>query len=144
MRPTSTGSIAGIRQLLILSILALLLAGCGSGSALEDTHWVLVALNGEPPLADTSPSAGFSADQISGSAGCNHYFGEYTAGDSDIAMGDLARTEMYCVEPEGMMAQEDAFLAALASATSYRLVGEQLELLDANGGLVLAFESSTP
>ena len=125
-----------------LIVLALLLVGCGSRAALEDTQWVLVALNGDPPLTNTSPSAEFSADQISGSAGCNHYFGEYTVRDANITIGDLARTEMYCVDPEGLMVQEDNFLAALESAASYRLVSERFELLDANGSVVLVLESA--
>jgi heat shock protein HslJ len=38
------------------------------------------------------------------------------------------------------MNQEQAFLSALASITSYRLAGERLELSDGMGGVVLTFE----
>jgi hypothetical protein len=44
------------------------------------------------------------------------------------------------MEPEGVMDQEQAFLAALASVTGYRLAGERLELLDGAGETVLVFE----
>jgi heat shock protein HslJ len=47
---------------------------------------------------------------------------------------------MYCMDPEGVMDQEEAFLAALTSAASYRLSGAWLELLDATGSVILAFE----
>jgi hypothetical protein len=47
---------------------------------------------------------------------------------------------MYCMDPEGVMDQEQAFLAALASAASYRHTEAQLELLDASGNVILAFE----
>ena len=47
---------------------------------------------------------------------------------------------MYCLDPEGGMEQEQAFLAALASVISYRLAGEGLEFLDATGNVVLAFD----
>jgi heat shock protein HslJ len=124
--------------------LAILLVGCGSGPAdsasLQDTRWVLVTLGGNPPRAGTAPSAEFTADQISGSASCNTYFGTYTVGDSEMTIGDVAHTEMWCAEPEGVMDQEQAFLAALASVAGYRLAGEQLELLDEPGGVILTFE----
>ena len=44
------------------------------------------------------------------------------------------------MDPEGVMDQEQAFLVALASAASYRLAGARLELLDATGSVILAFE----
>jgi heat shock protein HslJ len=130
------------RNLIIaLMIMAILLAGCGPGGAdsasLQDTRWVLVALDGEPPLAGTSPSAGFSADEIRGSAGCNTYFGSYALRGSDISISGVAHTEMWCADPEGVMDQEQAFLAALASVASYRLAGERLELLDGTGNVLL-------
>lgn len=133
------------RTLIIAAMaLAVLLAGCGSrpvdSSSLQDTRWVLVALGGEPPLTGTTPSAEFSADQISGSAGCNTYFGTYAASDSEITVSDVANTEMWCSDPEGVMDQEQAFLAALASIASYRVAQGRLELLDGTGGVILIFE----
>ena len=47
---------------------------------------------------------------------------------------------MYCMDPEGVMDQEEAFVAALASAASYHLSGARLELLDATGSVILVFE----
>jgi heat shock protein HslJ len=127
-----------------LMTLAVLLLGCGPGpassSSLPGTQWVLVTLGGEALLPDTAPSAEFSADQISGSAGCNTYFGAYAVSGSEIIISDVANTEMWCMEPEGVMDQEQAFLAALASVASYRLAGERLELLDGTGGVILIFQ----
>jgi heat shock protein HslJ len=126
-----------------LIALVLLLVGCGRGpadsSSLQGTQWVLVSLGGELPLRGRAPTAEFSADRISGSTGCSHYFGTYAASGSDITISDVARTEMYCADPEGVMDQEDAFVTALASVASYRLTGEQLELLDATDSVILAF-----
>jgi hypothetical protein len=48
----------------------------------------------------------------------------------------LARTPF----PEGVMDQEEAFLAALTSAASYRLADARLEFLDATGSVILTFE----
>lgn len=135
----------GRKLTIVLMVLAVLLAGCGSkpadGSPLQDRRWVLVTLDGEAPLRDTAPSAEFSANQISGSAGCNTYFGTYTVSGSKIRIGDVASTEMWCMEPEGVMGQEPAFLAALTLTASYRLAEERLQLLDGTGDVVLVFEA---
>jgi heat shock protein HslJ len=132
------------RNMIALMVLAVLLVGCtpspAAGPSLDGTQWVLVALDGQPPLTGKAPSAEFSADQVSGSAGCNHYFGPYAVSGSEITISDVARTEMYCMDPEGVMDQEEAFVAALTDAASYRLAGARLELLDATGSVILAFE----
>jgi heat shock protein HslJ len=132
------------KNLIALMALAVLLVGCSpspaDGPSLNGTQWVLVALDGEPPLTGTAPSAEFSADQISGSAGCNTYFGTYEVSGDELSIGAVAVTEMWCMEPEGVMDQEQAFLAALASVVDYRLAGERLVLLDETGGVILTFE----
>jgi heat shock protein HslJ len=131
------------KSLTILMTCALLLVGCGgatSGPALQDTQWVLVTLAGEPPLPGTALFAEFSADEISGSAGCNTYFATYAVDGSEITIGDVASTEMWCMEPAGVMDQEHAFLAALKSAAGYKLSGAQLDLLNATERVILTFE----
>jgi heat shock protein HslJ len=131
---------------LIVTVITLagLLVGCGArptdSPSLQDTRWVLVTFGEAPPLTGTAPSAEFCGGQIRGSAGCNTYSGAYTVSESDIAIGDIASTEMWCMEPEGVMDQEQAFLAALASVTSHRLAGPQLEFLDPAGRVLLTFE----
>ena len=133
----------GKRWAKVLMILAILLAACGSGSSLEGTQWRLVSLGGETPLASTAPpSAEFSADEISGSTGCNHYFGAYEVSGSEITIRDVASTEMACMDPEGVMDQEQAFLAALREITAYRLDGDRLEFLDASGSARMVFEAT--
>jgi heat shock protein HslJ len=116
-------------------------AGPASGADLQDTRWVLLTLGGEPPLTGRAPSAEFSTDEISGSASCNTYFGSYEVSGSEMTIGDVAHTEMWCAEPEGVMDQEQAFLAAMASVARYRLAGEQLELLDGTDAVLLTFEA---
>ena len=130
----------------IMIALAILLVGCGSqpsdSPSLEGTQWLLATLEGEQPLTGTAPpSAEFSEDQINGSTGCNHYFGTYKASGSDITISDVASTEMACLEPEGLMEQEQAFLSALRAVAGYSLSGERLELVDSAGSVLMAFES---
>jgi heat shock protein HslJ len=68
-----------------------------------------------------------------GNAGCNNFTGGYTLDGSQLAIGELATTRMFCAEPEGVMDQETAFLAALQSSASFQIMGGDLELLDAGG-----------
>jgi heat shock protein HslJ len=89
-------------------------------------------------LGGTSLTAAFaSSGQISGSAGCNSYFGSYVVDGSLLAITPMASTMMACDTPEGIMEQETAFLAALASAGSYAIDGGQLNILNASGQLVV-------
>jgi len=49
---------------------------------------------------------------------------------------------MYCAEPEGIMDQEDRYLALLANVSSYRVKGGRLILADAAGADLLVFEQA--
>jgi heat shock protein HslJ len=60
-----------------------------------------------------------------------------------MSISDVAHTEMWCADPEGVMDQEQAFLAALAPVASYRLAGQRLELLDGTGAVLLTFAPQT-
>jgi heat shock protein HslJ len=51
---------------------------------------------------------------------------------------------MYCMDPEGIMGQEAAYLGALQNVASFRTAGEQLELLDASGAVLMVFEKVVP
>jgi heat shock protein HslJ len=46
---------------------------------------------------------------------------------------------MMCAEPEGIMEQEAAYLAALESAASYAVEGDQLELMDTEGRRAVSY-----
>ena len=54
-----------------------------------------------------------------------------------LSVGTAAATRKMCAEPEGIMEQESAFLAALATATTWRLEGERLQLRSENGALAV-------
>ena len=96
---------------------------------------------GRPVLAGKPVTAVFGDDsRVSGSAGCNGYFGRATVADGQLAVGLLGATRMYC-NPEGVMAQEGAYLSALEKATAYRIVGGQLHLGPAPGVVTLVYET---
>ena len=79
--------------------------------------------------------------RVRGIALCNTFFGEIrTAGEGAVNVAEIESTEEFCGEPAGVMDQESAFLEALRDAVAYRLEGDRLELLAADGETVLVFE----
>lgn len=139
-----------------LILIVSLLAACGvsvpgaDGEAdgappeLAGTMWQLNSLNGEPPIADTEITLQFSETDATGVSGCNQYGGPYTLEGSQLSFGEIASTMMACLEPEGVMDQEQAYLGALQTVESARVANGQLELLDASGSLVLAYTEQQP
>jgi heat shock protein HslJ len=102
--------------------------------ALAGTDWdVIMYNNGREAVVGviegTELTVLFGADgDLSGSAGCNQYIGSYTVDGNTIQIGQLGSTMRFCAEPEGTMEQEQAFLAALQSAATFRIEGNQLEM----------------
>ena len=112
---------------------------------LEGTLWTLVSY-GDPNdpqavLEGSEITAEFDSAEgrVSGSAGCNSYFGAYEVDGDRLTVGPVGSTEMYCMDPENVMDQETAYLAALQSAASYQIVGDQLRIASEDGATVLTF-----
>ncbi len=76
----------------------------------------------QTPIIDgTEISVAFdqAGGRVSGFSGCNSFFGELRTQSGAFGMGPFGSTMMFCAEPEGVMEQEAAFLAALGGATSF-------------------------
>jgi heat shock protein HslJ len=154
-------------RLLTLGFILLLLAACGplpsptvpgatetdtpppsGANPLAGSEWILTSLHGESPLQGSHITLKFQEDIVVGFAGCNAYgggSGSYTASpDGTLAIPAPAQTQMACVEPEGVMEQEEAYVKALAGAASYRLADNRLELQDAAGETALVFARREP
>jgi heat shock protein HslJ len=135
---------------LIVSMVSLLVAGCGESaqtSDLEDIKWVLESYgeqgNLTPVIEGTRITATFESaeKQVRGSAGCNSYFGGYEINDG-LSITTLAHTEMYCMDPEGVMEQETEYLKLLGTAESYRIQDGKLQI-DCGNQLVLIYSELT-
>ena len=147
-----TGIVIGLAFVLVV-----MLAGCGgpeptatpapeippitrSSLDLEGSSWILTTLNGADLFPDTHITLGFAGGQASGFAGCNAYGGPYAAGDDGtLSIAMLEVTAQACLEPEGVMEQEDAYLKAFQGAAAYRVVRDRLHLLDTRGDPLLVF-----
>jgi len=110
----------------------------------EGTTWSLRFMkSGEDPLPllpGTTVTVLFEGEQLSGSSGCNTYNGGYTMdGDNLTISENMVVTLMNCADPEGIMEQEQTYLAALTTVAGYGQAGGMLLLLDAEGEPILVF-----
>ena len=92
------------------------------------------------PLPGTEITLRLEEGQLSGSAGCNNYFADYTVEGATLTLGPAGSTRMAC-EAE-IMEREAEFLAALEKVASYQTRLETLSLYDAEGGLLLQFHAA--
>jgi heat shock protein HslJ len=117
---------------------------------LAGTSWQVTAVNNGRQavvgvLGGTSLTMVFGGDgKLSGSAGCNNYSASYRAEGGTLSIETPAATRMMCAQPEGRMAQEAQFLAALASATTARREGDRLELRTASDALAVSARLAAP
>jgi heat shock protein HslJ len=135
----------------LLLVGLILLSGCNWAAAsesapvaLETTQWALASYaNSEGKIVSvllgTKITAGFTADQVSGSGGCNSYSAPYQVEGDVMTVGPVIATLMACAEPDGIMEQEYDFTVALQSATAYQVDGDTLTLMDANGASIATF-----
>ena len=113
---------------------------------LVGTEWALISLNGNGLIEDTSITLYFEEAFLGGSMTCNGYgggpdSGKYVATDNDILTiaQPLAVTVQLCSSPEGIMEQEATYIEALQSTTTYRVIGDRLEIDNAVGETILVF-----
>jgi len=116
-------------------------------SSLGGTSWRVTGYNnGKQAVVSvvigSELTADFKADgNLGGSAGCNSYFATYTTSEKSIKIGQAAATKKMCIRPVGVMEQESQYLKALATADTYRLDGDRLELRNADGALAVTLSA---
>lgn len=113
-----------------------------SGAALDGTSWRLSSwtLSSLDP-ADFTITAEFADGRIGGKSAVNSYGGSYTTGsDGSFSVGQLVSTQM--AGPEPAMRAEQAYVALLGKAASYRVSGGTLTLFDSDGNESLGFAAA--
>jgi heat shock protein HslJ len=107
---------------------------------LEGTYWRAIELAGKPASAQDAKREAHlrfqPAGRVSGSDGCNQFTGSYQLKADTVTFGQLASTQMACVDTGGM---EGAFRDALKRATRFTVAGDRLELFEAGGAQLAAF-----
>ena len=113
-----------------------------TAAQLQSTYWKLTALGGNPvnvPDSQREPHIVLQPDsKVNGSGGCNRMFGSYALTGDALTFSGVGSTKMAC---QDAMDIETSFLPALQRVAKYRVVGQQLELLDSAGALVARFDA---
>ncbi len=135
------------RVVAALGLALVLLAACGDDGPsadpadLEGGPWTLtqyVDAQGQPTGVEVDVTAAFDGSTISGNGGCNQYHADYEATGNEISIGPIAATQMACPDPQGSV--EGAYLALLATATTYAIDGGSMKMADDAGTTILQFE----
>ncbi|HUW13979.1 MAG TPA: META domain-containing protein [Anaerolineae bacterium] len=126
----------------LAATILLLLAACAgaggtTGDPLNGTSWRLTMLDGASLVPGTEITATFEDGEVSGKA-CNTYGGEYQVSGDKLTITRVFWTEMACLDPQGIMEQETAYLKLLTTAQSFELAAGRLLIVGA-GGEELAF-----
>lgn len=91
--------------------------------SLAGTQWKVDGMGGTAVVAGSEPSIAFSADgRISGSTGCNRFFGSYEQAGDALTFSGLGMTKMACLD-DGIMGQEMTFASILSGAASFTIDG---------------------
>lgn len=79
-------------------------------------------------LGVIKPTITFAAlsGRVSGNAGCNNYFGDYTINNNTLTFGELAATKKMC--QKGQMEVENQFLEVMNNVGGYRIQDNVLTL----------------
>jgi heat shock protein HslJ len=113
----------------------ILVYAAGPANPLEG-EWIVTGYNNgrqavTSPIVGTTLTAVFTADAVSGSAGCNDYNGPYKLDGSKVTIGPLASTRKAC--EQAVMDQEQEFLTALQTPSTVEVSGATVTLRDASG-----------
>lgn len=103
------------------------LSGCGGPilppAQLNGTSWEIVAVNGAASLPDGNSKIAFADGRISGTAGCNNFFGGFTASGSTLNFSAMGLTRKACAPP--VMQQERSVVAVLGNVTRHEFTPDR-------------------
>jgi len=140
-------AILSLAALLLLSVAACSLPslpglpGLPTADPLKGTSWRLVTIGGAGLVPGTQITATFEDGQVHGQA-CNSYGGSYKVSGDKLTVDALFMTEMACMDPPGIMEQEQRYMEMLGLAQSFEVSSGKLQIFSA-GGEVLTFLASS-
>jgi uncharacterized membrane protein len=113
------------------------LNGCGGDilppASLADTSWSIVEIDGTP-VGGEAYHLHFTADRLSGQAGCNRFSGAYARTDGTLAAGPIMATRMACPGPR--MEHERRVLELLAGTVRIEHPDGDTLLLSGSAGTI--------
>ena len=137
------------RTFVWIGLLTLSILGVPSAQAevtLENTSWEMTYL-GDMPVRKTGSmlmrpmlTLTSGARRMSGSGGCNEVRGDYKLSGDQLTFGEtMVITVIHC--PGRLMEMEKTFLDALQRVKHWKIEGQLLTLLDADGSELARFEA---
>jgi len=134
----------GINALELTSVDGSVLQFSAQHLPLENVRWILAAVDGQVVPDNItanalfapagSPDAQSGENSVSGTAGCNNFFGPYSLNHNELSAGPLGVTQMMC--DETAMQVEQAFLTGLENANTYQVTLNQLTIKSSTGTLL--------
>lgn len=107
-----------------------------------ESSWRVVEIAGEPVAEGVLATLAIDAEGgISGSGGCNRYFGSAEIDGERIDMGDIGATRMACPEPA--MSEEQRYLQALDAVAIWQIEADELTFADDEDTVVVRLERDT-
>ena len=123
-------------------VVVLPLLGCAPAAdpaTLWGPTWQLDSLRGQAVAASPAVTAVFAEDDgVTGSAGCNRYFGSAGVDGDKLTVQAVGSTMMAC-EPTSVMEQEANYLRTLEAADRWEATAERLTIRDSSGAVVLTY-----
>jgi heat shock protein HslJ len=112
--------------------------------SLENTDWKLIWLDGSPVTPQQKePHLLFDSNthRVSGSGGCNQLTGSYQLTGNQLKFGLIASTMMACVQG---METEQQLLHSLPDVATWKITGQELELLNSAGKTLVRLRPLAP
>jgi len=127
---------------LIFCFVLLFAFGCNSlkekkegGSTLEDGSYNVTSIAGTDVSSDKLTLViSEKGQKVSGFGGCNNYSGNVNPQGSNTYFSRLSRTKKYCTDT---MTTEDLFLKEMGNVASVSVIGNAMNLNNADGESIL-------
>ena len=127
-------------------VVAFALSACGPAAeasltrsawpvTLAGSTWTAIRVGDLPTVVGSQPTAGFTADKVQGTTGCNSYFGSYEYSRGAIKFSTMGSTAMACLDP-AIGATEGRFMGAMQAASSVSIDPAGRMIFDGSGGSI--------
>lgn len=130
------------RWTVLLPLIVLTLAACGSSAGLTNQTWTLTEVGGTTAVETAISTLTFTDGTITGNTGCNGFRTTYEkTGTSMVIDPAIAATLMAC-DPV-VMTQEAALFEAFGNTAKFEISGSGLRLMDDAGGTLARYSSES-
>ncbi|HNE03945.1 MAG TPA: META domain-containing protein [Anaerolineales bacterium] len=134
--------LATLPALIFLALAMFVFNACSNTGTTLTGEWKLIsygdATNTTPAIADSETSITFNEGKFGGTVGCNTFGADYTSEGSNIHIGSVVSTMMFC---ESTSAQESAVLGILSDKTlKVSMNSNRLTLTTEDGASVVVLE----